>query len=85
MTKIYSHDDYVGNVSFFVNEEQYTDEELLVCIPNGYKNLFNGASFSNMADLSRAVSFARCAFEARMHTAPHLVCQYEGNLKRCFN
>lgn len=84
MAKIYLQEEF-GEVLFSVNGDKYTDKELLLVIPDGYKHLFNGASFKNMTDLSRAVAFARCAFESRMHGAPHLVRQYEKNLGNCFN
>lgn len=84
MAKIYSHEEF-GEVAFFVSGEKYTDKELLLVIPNGYKHLFDGSNFKNMTELSRAVSFARCAFEARAHDAPHLVRQNEKCLENCFN
>ena len=84
MEKIYMREEF-GEVLFSVNGDKYTDKELMLVIPYGYKHLFNGASFKSMTELSRAVSFARCAFEARMHGVPHLVRQNEKCLERCFN
>ena len=83
MANIYLHEEF-GEVLFSVNGDKYTDKELLLCIPYEYKHLFNGASFNNMTELSRAVAFARCAFEAKVHNVPYLVRQNEKCLERCF-
>lgn len=68
-------------VNFTVNGRQTTDEEMIVVIPERYKDLFEGHAFESMHDFSMALMFAGCAFEAWIAGSAWKVYQCERDLK----
>ena len=70
-------------VRLFVGEDEYTSGQLLVVIPNRYKDLFDGARFEDMHHLSQALGAARIAQEARRYDNPFKTAYYEHFLLGC--
>ena len=58
-----------GNVNIIINGTHFDTDTLLVSIPTKYRPEFEGRSFKNMTEFSKAIMFASCADEAFSHQA----------------
>ena len=67
--------------TFTIGGNTYTNTELMVTIPSAYEEQFNGATFANMSDFSRAIASAQSASEARWHKRADIAAKNEAIVK----
>ena len=74
-------------IRFTIAGRETSDEELNICIPGDYAELFDGTPFPDMKTFSRALMFAGVAHEAAMNARWLLQDSHEGALleliKKC--
>ena len=76
---------YGRTINFKINGEEFTDKQLLVCIPERYADLFEGNEFHSDEQFSRAIMYAGCAREALIYKCPWKFEEYDRCLKDCLN
>lgn len=70
-----------SNVNVIINGQPFDTDHLFTVIPERYRNEFEGHSFKNMTEFSKAVMFAKSAQEARYYKAWWQVTQNENTMR----
>jgi hypothetical protein len=68
-------------IKFKVNGKYTNNEEMGIVIPERYAHLFNNHNFKDIHNLSMALMFANCAFEAMVYNNNFKLREHENNLK----
>lgn len=64
-----------------IADKNYSQDDLLVIIPEEYADIFRKVRFLNRDEFNKAYMFARCAESARYHKMPIQLQENENNLR----